>query len=107
MVAEGGALVSVEAEEAEFHELVGVEELVEFVEEGGREAAFAEFEGGFEGLAAAAEGGFLGAGERQVLHGGDVWRAGAEGKGGMAWSRQVMRLFWQVMRRWAGAVCLY
>ena len=71
LVAQRGAFVAVEAEEAELHEFVGAEELLELGEEGGGEAAPAELEGGFEGLAEAAEAGLLGAGERQVIHGGD------------------------------------
>ncbi len=67
--AEGGAFVAVETEEAKFDELVGAELFLQFGEEGGGEAALAEFEGGLEGLAAAAEQGALGAGQRKVIHG--------------------------------------
>lgn len=69
LVAEGGAFVAIESEEAEFDQLVGAEEFLKFVEKGGCEAAFAEFQRGLEGLADAAEMGFLRAGERKVVHG--------------------------------------
>ncbi len=43
LVAEGGALVSVETEKAEFHEFVGAEKFLELGEERRGKAAFAEF----------------------------------------------------------------
>ncbi len=111
LFAKGCAFVSVEAEEAEFHELAGAEKVLEFGEESGREAGLAEFQGGLEGLAEAAQAGFLRAGERQVIHGGEGCGAGADGKVGMgkvAGGRaQVMRRFWQPMRRARATVCLY
>jgi len=51
---------------------------LEFGEEGGSEAAFAELEGGFEVLAEAAEAGFLGAGQRELIHG---WGTVDRGRG--------------------------
>lgn len=68
LVAERGAFVAVEAEEAKFHELVGTEEFLEFGEESGGESAFAELERGRERLSAAAEMRALGAGERKFVH---------------------------------------
>ncbi len=69
LVDEGGALIALDADEAEFDELVVVELFLEFLEKLGRETGFADFDDGVECLAASAEEGFLRAGEWEVVHG--------------------------------------
>lgn len=66
--AECGAFVAVGGEEAELHQFVRLEVPLEFGEEFGREAAFAELERGREVLAEAAQVGLLRAGERKIIH---------------------------------------
>lgn len=69
LVDQGGALIALDADEAEFDELVVVELFLEFFEELGGETGFADFDDGIERLAASAEEGFLRAGEWEVVHG--------------------------------------
>ena len=77
LVAKRGAFIAIGAEEAEFHQLVCVEEALYFFEKCRREAGFADFEGCFHLLAASAEESFLGTGEREVVHGKElIWNSG-------------------------------
>lgn len=65
---ERGAFIAFDADEAELDELVVVELLLEFVEELGREASFADFDYGIERLTESAEESLLGASEREIVH---------------------------------------
>lgn len=65
---EGGADLAVRPEETHFHELMGGEDPLQFVDEGGRHAGLADFKRWIERLAEAAQAGFLGTGELRQFH---------------------------------------
>ena len=83
LIAEGGALVSIQTKEAELHEFAGAKMFLQFCEEGWCEALFAQLQGRIESLAKAAQVGTLRAGERKLIHRAKLRRDGADAKRGV------------------------
>jgi len=77
-VAQLRALVALDSEEAELHQLVRPEHVLQLGEKCRRKPTLAEFQRGLERLAEAAEVGLLGTGEREVVHQKKIYREGRQ-----------------------------